>query len=102
MSPNATQFWSHELVYDEVRSIATTEKTDTSFENQMSRGGAGSVLTNESVQTSAGDAGSIGDGPSQAVVSSPTPRAKKGLIKGSQSYLKSRTPTISGGTTPLP
>jgi hypothetical protein len=49
-----------EPVYEGSQSIATTEKTDTSSENQMSRGGAGSVLTNKSVQTSARDAGSIG------------------------------------------
>jgi hypothetical protein len=60
MSPNTEQFWSHNLVYDEVRSIATTVKTDTSSGNFERSEEAGSVLTNESVQTNAGDAGSIG------------------------------------------
>jgi hypothetical protein len=60
MSLDTTQFWSHKLVHDELRSIATTENPDASSTSQSSRGGVGSVSTNESVQTSVGDAGSIG------------------------------------------
>lgn len=59
MSLDTTQFWSHKLVHDELRSIATTEN-DAASRNQMSGNKASSVLTKDSVQTSARDAGSIG------------------------------------------